>query len=418
MRASPHCYSYTLAELSAATVRDRQSVTRTLGRPAAALGVLMSSPNRSSHTHGIGIVAVTIAAGILFAQPPRQPRLESPIVGEDRRITFRVRAPQARAIVLNAPWAGEGKALTKNEDGVWSITVGPVPPAIYSYTFQMDGVRILDPHNTAVKHWSGGNASLVEVPSATPLAYDLRDVPHGSLHVHYYASESGGNNRRLHVYTPPGYEEDPDQHYPVLYLLHGSGDNDSTWSEIGKANLILDNLIAEGKAVPMLVVMPNGHPIPWSSGRRGLRSGNTEAFHDDLMEAAIPSVESRYRARADRSQRAIAGLSMGGGQSLHCGMRSLDRFAWVGAFSAGAPDPADDPLAKAFLADAERANAELKLLWIAIGRDDFLLQRNEAYTAALDSAGIVHTYKVTDGGHSWPVWRDYLAELAPLLFRD
>lgn len=378
----------------------------------------MSSPTRLSHTHGIGIVALTIAAGIVFAQPPRQTRLESPIVSDDGRVTFRVRAPQARSIVLNAPWAGEVEGLTKNEDGVWSLTVGPVPPAIYSYTFQMDGVRILDPHNTAVKHWSGGNASLVEVPSATPLAYDLRDVPHGSLHVHYYASESGGNNRRLFVYTPPGYEENADQHYPVLYLLHGSGDNDSTWSEVGKANLVLDNLIAEGKAVPMLVVMPNGHPIPWSSGRRGLRSGNTEAFHDDLLGAAIPLVESLYRARTDRSQRAIAGLSMGGGQSLHCGMRSLDRFAWVGAFSAGAPDPADDLVAKAFLADAERANAELELLWIAIGRDDFLLQRNEDYTAALDSAGIVHTYKVTDGGHSWPVWRDYLAELAPLLFRD
>ena len=377
----------------------------------------MPRPERYSRRVAAATVVAALSATLLLAQP-RGPAVESPVVGEDGRITFRVQAPEARSVVLNAPWAGEPGDLTKGEDGIWSVTVGPVPPAIYSYTFQLDGVRILDPHNTAVKHWSGGNSSLVEVRSAEPLPYDLRDVPHGSLHAHYYSSATGGSNRRLVVYTPPGYETETARDYPVLYLLHGSGDNESTWSEVGKANLILDNLIADGKADPMLVVMPNGHPVPWSSRRRGLRSGNTEAFRDDLMNAAIPLVESLYRARRDRGQRAIAGLSMGGGQALHCGAAGLERFAWVGAFSAAAPAPEEDETAKAFLADPARANRELNLLWIGIGKDDFLLERNEAFRSALESAGIEHTYLLTEGGHSWPVWRDYLAKLVPLLFRD
>ncbi len=363
------------------------------------------------------VLCATLATGALVAQP-RGTAIESPGVTDDGRITFRLQAPQARSVVLNAPWAGETRELSKGTDGIWSLTVGPVPPAIYSYTFQLDGVRVLDPHNTAMKQWSGGNASLVEVHSERPLPYDLREVPHGSLHVHYYASPAGGANRRLVVYTPPGYEQEADRDYPVLYLLHGSGDNETTWTEVGKANLILDNLIADGKAQPMLVVMPNGHPIRWSRRRRGLQSGNMEAFRQDLLDSAIPLVESLYRVRSDRIERAIAGLSMGGGQALHCGTGRLDRFAWVGAFSSAAPDPVEDAVTAAFLKEPGRANRDLKLLWIGIGRDDFLLDRNRTFKAALDAAGIKHTYLLTDGGHSWPVWRDYLARLAPLLFRE
>lgn len=366
---------------------------------------------------GLAVLVAACGAAVLAAQD-RGPTIDSPAVHDDGRITFRVLAPQAQAILLNAPWAGERQPLSKGEDGIWSLTVGPVPPAIYSYTFQLDGVRVLDPHNTAVKPWSGGNASLVEVKPAEPLPYELRDVPHGALHTHYYASESGGPNRWLVVYTPPGYEREPGRAYPVLYLLHGSGDNESTWSDVGKANLILDNLIADGTAEPMLVVMPNGHPVPWSRRRRGLRSGNTEAFRQDLLEAAIPLVESLYRARPAREQRAIAGLSMGGGQALHCGAGNLDVFAWVGAFSSAAPSAEEDPAMREFLANPDRANERLDLLWIAIGRDDFLLERNTDMKASLDAAGIEHDYLLTDGGHSWPVWRDYLARLAALLFRE
>lgn len=320
--------------------------------------------------------------------------------------------------MLNAPWAGGRQPPAKGPDGIWSLTVGPVPPAIYSYTFQLDGARVLDPHNTAVKRWSGGNASLVEVRPSDPKPYDLRNVPHGALHTHYYSSQSGRANRRLVSYTPPGYERDAERTYPALYLLHGSGDSETTWSEVGKANLILDNLIAAGEAEPMLVVTPNGHPLPWGYRRRGLRTDNTEAFRKDLLESAIPFVESLYRARQGREDRAIAGLSTGGGQALHCAVAAPDRFAWVGAFSAATPGPEQDPAMHEFLADPERANGRLSLLWIAIGRDDFLLDRNTRFKHRLDAAGIRHTYLLTDGGHSWPVWRDYLARLAPRLFRD
>ncbi len=366
------------------------------------------------------LALLAIAAAGLAGNLPAQPRrtIAPPSVAEDGRITFRVLAPDARALQLNAPWAGGQTALARGEDGIWTLTVGPVAPGIYSYTFQLDGVRVLDPHNTAVKTWSGGNASLVEVPSPEPRPYDLSDVPHGAVHAHYYDSESGGTNRRLLVYTPPGYEKNADRAYATLYLLHGSGDDESTWSEVGRANLILDNLIAAGKAEPMLVVMPNGHPVPWSRNRRGLRSGNTEAFRADLLDAAVPLVESLYRAKRGREHRAVAGLSMGGGQALHCGAGNLDRFAWVGAFSAAARGPDEDEAIGTLLADPQRANARLSLLWIAIGRDDFLLQRNQQLKNRLDAAGINHTYLLTDGGHSWPVWRDYLARFTPLLFRD
>lgn len=361
-----------------------------------------------------------LAACLCWPAPgqPRRPGFDSPEVGEDRRVTFRVRAPGAQSLVLNAPWTGDRLALVRGGDGIWSLTVGPVPPGIYSYTFQLDGARVLDPHNTAVKRWRGGNASLVEVPSSAPAPYDLRDVPHGVVHAHYYRSESGGASRRLLVYTPPGYEADGGRDYPALYLLHGSGDDEAAWTEVGRANLILDNLIAAGHAEPMLVIMPNGHPVPWSRERRALRSGNTEAFQSDLLGAAIPLVESLYRVRTGPGHTAIAGLSMGGGQALHCGTGNLDRFGWVGAFSSAAPRPEESPAMRDFLASAKEVNERLGLLWIAIGREDFLLERNQSLKSQLEAAGIRHTYLLSDGGHSWPVWRDYLARFAPLLFRN
>jgi len=360
-------------------------------------------------------LAAAACAGLLTAQP-RRAQLESPTVLADGRIQFRVAAPDARTLQLQAPWAGGRLEFEQGEAGIWSLTVGPVPPAIYSYTLLLDGVRVLDPHNTAVKRWSGGNASLVEVPAPQPLPYNLRDVPHGSLHVHYYASEAGGPNRRLLVYTPPGYYDEADRRYPVLYLLHGSGDDETAWAEVGKANLILDNLIASGAAEPMLVVMPNGHPVPWARRRRGIGSDNTQRLRDDLIQGAMPLVESLYRAKLGPSQTAVAGRPMGGGQSLYSAATGLARFSWVGAFSAAAPAPESDA-AQGLLADPERTNASLELLWIAIGRDDFLLDRNEAFKSALVKAGVDHTYGVTSGGHSWPIWRGYLADFVPLLFR-
>lgn len=366
---------------------------------------------------GLSALAVAGICGALSGQPPRA-AIESPAVREDGQIRFQVLAPAARSLHLNAPWAGGSAPFEPGRDGIWSLTIGPLPPGIYSYTLELDGVRILDPHNTAIKRWSGGNASLVEVPADKPTPYDLRDVPHGAVHAHRYHSPSGQANRRILVYTPPDYETQPDRSYPTLYLLHGSGDDESTWTDVGRANLILDNLIADGEAEPMLVAMPNGHPIPWSSRRRGLRAGNTEAFRKDLMGAAVPLVETLYRTRPGPEHRAIAGLSMGGGQALHAGAGNLGSFAWIGAFSSAAPNPREDQAMSALLADPTTANGRLRLLWIAIGRDDFLLERNVALKADLDKAGVAHEWLLTEGAHNWRVWRDYLARFVPLLFRS
>ncbi len=348
---------------------------------------------------------------------PRSRSIESPQVHADRSITFQVLAPEVDSVVLNASWAGGSKPLERGDTGIWSLTIDPVQPGIYSYTYQLNGVQVLDPHNTRVKHWSGGNASLIEVSSATPLTYSVREVSHGVLHSHYYKSDSGGSSRQLVVYTPPGYDQEMDREYPVLYLLHGSGDNETTWHQVGKANLIMDNLVADKKAVPMLVVMTNGHPVPYGRNSRGLRSMNTEKFHDDLVQAVIPLVESMYRVKNGRENRAITGLSMGGGQSLHCGINNLDKFAWIGAFSAAAADTEEDPVMREFMGNPEKANEDLNLLWIAIGKDDFLLPRNLTFQKKLQEVGIEHTYLLTEGGHSWPVWRDYLARFVPLLFQ-
>ena len=329
-------------------------------------------------------------------------------------VTFRLRAPEAKSVLLRASWAGGEIAMAKDAEGLWSVTVGPVEPDIYSYTFAVDGLHIVDPSNPQVKLWQGGATSLVEVPAEEPTWYDWREAPHGDLHVHYYESSVTPTPRRLFVYTPPGYEQKTDQSYAVLYLLHGSGDDESTWTTVGHANLILDNLIAAGDAEPMIVVMTNGHPIPYGQRSPENRGQNTALFRQELTADVMPYVAKRYRLRPDRESRAIAGLSMGGGQALNVGLGRPDLFAWVGAFSSGAPDTNDETLLK-FLEDP--AAADLELLWIAVGEDDFLLDRNRAFRKALEEGGVEHVYQETPGDHSWPVWRRYLKEFAPLLFQ-
>lgn len=355
-----------------------------------------------------------VAPTLLFSQQP--PRIVSPEVHPDRTITFRLRGPELATAAVRHPWEKEPTPMKKGEDGVWSATVGPVEPQIYSYTYVLDGVRVVDPHNPRVKLWAGGATSLVEVRGETPAAYDLTDVPHGDLHVHYFRSSAVERQRRLFVYTPPGYRSS-DKRYPTLYLLHGSGDDETTWSEGGKANLILDNLIAWGKAEPMLVVMTNGHPVPYGQRSRGVSGRNTELFVDELTNDVLPLIESRYRVKKGRDHRAVAGLSMGGGQALAAGLGHPDLFAWTGAFSSAVFDPEENPAFAKFLADPEKANRETRLLWIAIGKDDFLLERNEKFRKLLVEHGIEHEYRLTGGGHSWPVWMGYLEELAPRLFQ-
>jgi enterochelin esterase-like enzyme len=348
-------------------------------------------------------------------QTPPAP-LVSPELQGGSRVTFRLRAPQAKEVSLRGQWVKDPVPMKRGDDGVWSATIDPAPAGVWEYSFVVDGLGVLDSLNPSFKPQREPQKSILHVPSTPPAPWDWQDVPHGTVHQHGYASKALGRARELWVYTPPGYERDEAKKYPVLVLQHGSGDNHATWVVHGKAHWILDGLIAQGKARPMVVVMLDGHPLgTFSRDDTAKRTGAMDAFRRELLDDALPLVESLYRVEKDAAHRAIAGLSMGGAQSLTVGLANLDRFAWVGAFSAGPPSA---EATQAFLADPAAANAKLRLLWIACGKDDFLRQRNEEYVAALKDKGVHHEWQLTDGDHSWPVWRRYLAEFAPRLFAE
>jgi enterochelin esterase family protein len=308
--------------------------------------------------------------------------------------------------------------MAKGADGVWSATVGPIPPGIYDCQFDVDGLRITDPASPNVFGNRQGSRGYVEVPgpSGHPRPDEWRDVAHGTVSQHWYTSKATGARRRVHVYSPPGYSQETAKRYPVLYLLHGSGDNDSHWTLLGRANVIADNLLADGRAVPMLIVMPDGHVADRSREREaGNWNRGRDLFEKDLLASVLPLVETNYRVLADAPHRGIVGLSMGGGQSIGVGLGHLDQFAWVGAFSAAVSG--EDPVLAKLRSDPAAANQKLKLLWIGIGKDDFLRTRNQEFVKALEDLKIHHSYQETAGTHAWGVWRGYLAQFLPLLFR-
>jgi enterochelin esterase-like enzyme len=335
----------------------------------------------------------------------------------DGRVAFNLRAPEAKAVKLRGQWSKEEVTMTKGEKGDWAVTIDKVPAGVWEYSYAVDGLNVIDPGNPSFKPQRQPGKSILHVPAIPPAPWDWQDVPHGTVHQHGYLSKVLGRPWEVVVYTPPGYEKETEKKYPLLVLQHGSGDNQRTWVEHGKAHWIFDNLIAAGKARPMVVMMLDGHP----HGMVGREATDTrrisaqEAFERELLDDAMPLVESIYRVEAGSANRAIAGLSMGGAQSLSVGLLNMDRFAWVIAMSAGPPSP---QRTEKFLSDPAAANAKLKLLWIGVGKNDFLLQRSEQLTAALKEKGIRHEWRLTEGDHSWPVWRGYLAEIAPLLFKE
>jgi enterochelin esterase-like enzyme len=341
------------------------------------------------------------------------PPVRSPEVLADRQVTFRLRAPKASEVMVTGQWANGRAPMTKDTNGVWSVTVGPVDPGVYEYSFVVDGLTMIDPGNPAIKPMREPRTSILQLRGETPSLYDFQEVPHGVVHLHTYFSKSLGRPRDLAVYTPPGYDQSPDARFPTLYLQHGSGDNQATWTVHGKAHWILDNLIAQGRAKPMVIVMADGHAVVPGGGMPGSQN-NTTAFEHDLFENVMPLVEANYRVKADAADSAIVGLSMGGDQSLRIGLTHADRFAWVGGFSAATPSR--EALGGA-LEDADGLNGKLKLLWIGCGKDDFLLKRNQEFMALLQEKKIHYDWHPSDGGHSWPVWRIYLTELAPKLFQ-
>jgi enterochelin esterase family protein len=346
-------------------------------------------------------------------------------VAADRRVSFRIFAPKGEVVRLvgtDIPDNAQGAPLTKGAEGVWEGTLGPLLPGAYRYHFDVDGVPVIDPRNPSTSESNENTWSLVAVPGSDVM--DTRDVPHGAVAAVTYYSKALKRFRRMHVYTPPGYEKGGGR-YPVFYLLHGAFDCDDSWTSVGRAGFILDNLIAAGKAKPMVVVMPAGHTGPFSFG--GPRPA-TDEFVADFTGDVMPHVESHYRVHADRAHRAIAGLSMGGGQTLTIGMSHLGDFAYLGVFSsgvfgitgrgpgAGEPGPSFEERHRAALDDA-RMKKGLRLFWFATGKDDFVVETSRATVEMLKKHGFDVVYEETAGGHTWLNWRDYLAAFAPQLFR-
>jgi enterochelin esterase-like enzyme len=366
-------------------------------------------------------------AVLAVAQTPRQPRFQpppdanviSPELHADGRVTFRIYAPKATEVVVRGEWQASGAkppALAKDEKGVWSVTVGPIEPNAYRYAFDVDGAQVLDPKNTQTSESNTTVRSLLVVPGKGAEFMAANDVPHGAVRTVWYRSASLNQDRRMHIYTPPGYDLSGES-YPVLYLLHGGGDNDDSWSTVGRAGFILDNLLAQGKVKPMVVVMPAGH-VPGAGLSMGA-SPDADKFSADLLRDVIPYVEKNLRVRADAANRAIAGLSMGGVQTLNIGLNNLDQFSQIGVFSSGWFPEVLEQVKKekreAWSSPATRQR--LKLFWIAAGKDDIALANSRNMVAFFNQIGLPHTFRETDGGHTWINWRRYLNEFAPLLFR-
>jgi len=385
--------------------------------PSAVLAAaLLMLPGASPH------LSTALAQAPGRSQPPP---VISPEVSTNRQVTFRVLAPKAESVQLGSSdipgfGFGQGKAMTKGTNGVWEVTIGPINPGAYRYNFNVDGVSVIDPRNPRTSESNENTWSLVHLSGAEFM--DTKDVPRGAVAEVTYWSSTLGRFRRLHVYTPPGYETSTGQ-YPIFYLLHGAFDSDHSWSSVGRAGFILDNLIAAGKAKPMVVIMPHGHTGPFRFG-----TGFGDEFEREFVADIMPQMEKRYRVRTDRANRALAGLSMGGMHTLNIGIPNLEKFAYLGVYSsgifgiAGGPGgnqpqgPSFEEKFKAILDDATKKDG-LKLFWFATGKDDFLVQTSRATVELFKKHQFNVIYKENEGGHTWINWREYLNEFAPMLFQ-
>lgn len=377
-----------------------------------------------------------ISTGLLAQQNlDFSPKAEvvSPQINKDNTVTFRLMAPNAQSVKLQGDWMpGEGwtpklQDLQKDENGLWSFTTQVLPSDLYSYTFIVDGLKVLDPNNVYQVRDVATVMNIFLVEGGLADLYKVQNVPHGTVTRCWYDSPKLDSPRRITIYTPPGYEGNTDK-YPVFYLLHGMGGDEEAWMALGRASQILDNLIAQGKAKPMIVVMPNGHTsntaAPGESDKGFYKpdmrtpdvfSGDMEANFGDI----IKFVEDNYRVKSDKQSRAIAGLSMGGFHSLYISANYPNTFDYVGLFSPAILPPAN--AASTIYADleakllAQKANG-YRLYWIAIGNTDFLFQNVVDYRSKLDEMKFTYQYRESDGGHIWANWRLYLSEFAQMLF--
>jgi enterochelin esterase family protein len=382
----------------------------------------------------------------------------SPEVSADRQVTFRISAPQAQNVRVTGgdiPNIGTRGTMTKGANGIWEVTIGPLDAGAYRYNFNVDGLTVVDPRNAAVSESLSNVSSLAVVPGSD--YFDTKEVPHGAVASITYYSTALKKFRRMHVYTPPGYETGKDK-YPVFYLLHGAGDNDDCWTSVGRAGFILDNLIAEKKAKPMIVVMPAGHTQNTTGGGGGGRGAAAAAtpgtvpppdeFTQDFMADIMPYAESHYRIIMDRAHRAIAGLSMGGSQTLNIAIPHLNEFSYIGVFSSGllgsfgggrggrgpgaasgpavaapaAPVPAatgPSPWEQQHMAELDNAawKKGLKLVWFSTGKDDSLITTSRSTVDVLNKHGFNASFRESEGAHTWLNWRNYLVEFTPQLFQ-
>lgn len=343
----------------------------------------------------------------------------SPEVHSDNRVTFRMFAPDAEEVRLDGQFARESLPMTRDDSGLWTITIGPIKPDIYPYRFVVDGLPVMDHNNSLVFANERIKHSLVDIPGNTPLIHAPQNVPHGAVTYRYYDSPSLGIVRTVVIYTPPGYDQGAETKYPVLYLLHGTTDTEETWTRVGRANVILDNLIAQGRAKRMIIVMPYGRAYPVISRESGSLGNpeNIEQFRKDLFDNIIPLVEKDYRVLTDRTSRAIAGFSGGGAQTLSIGLSNPDRFAWVCGFAASVRMNVHERYLNVALADPELTNERLKLLWISCGEEDGLYNNNLEFARMLNEKKIEHKTFFNDGGHTWMNCKRYLTEIAQLLFQ-
>lgn len=354
------------------------------------------------------IIVIAFCALVSATAQPTQVVLKSPEVHPNRTVIFRFSAPLAKEVKLSAQFLTGDQPMNKDEKGIWSITLGPVDPDIYPYKYVVDGVEVPDPNNILSFPNELLKNSLVEIPSEAPAIYSMQDVPHGNLIYTNYKSKTIGSYRPLVIYTPPGYEKNSTTRYPVLYLIHGGSDTYETWTKVGHANLILDNLIAQRKAVPMIIVMPYGNPGGYDK---------RELFEKDMVNDIIPFVDENYRTLSDQKHRAITGFSVGGGQTLRIGLLNTNIFSYVCAY---APYTFGDKFEKNFAdksLDATTVNKQLRLFKISCGTEDYLYPRvNEVINLFQEKRFNIQTYFIP-GAHTWMSCKRFLTETAPLLFK-
>ena len=343
----------------------------------------------------------------------------SPIVNDDEMVSFALNAPQAQSVQV----AGGGipdspAAMNLGKDGIWHVTLGPFAPGVYFYVFIVDGLPMIDPSNRMMHRNMHPSASMVIVPGTPSCFYEERDVPRGTVHIHRHRSSTLGNDRGYSVYTPPGYRDDTHAPYPVLYLLHGYTETEEVLYTSGRVNVIMDNLFSEGEAVPMFVVMPLGYPHPEDSDGIGswedwfLRA--MPPFEQYIVNELIPLIDQEYRTQSTPTGRAVAGVSMGGGQAIRLGLGNAEVFGWIGAISSVIVDRLHSPL----LAEPDRLNQALSLFWIGCGQDDRFCEYNVEFIEDLKDHGVKHTSHISEGGHSWSAWHHYIREFATLLFKE